>query len=231
VLADGPVGYWRLGETSGSTAVDVKGAANGTYEGGAALGVPGRTDDGDTAAGFDGVDDAVGLPDAFDFAGNAPFTIEFLLNRTTISEHRNRWVIAKGPPHSFPGSPARQGWTVVLYEELHSDPSLRNRIGIERWRDNAADITSSATRIEAGRWYHVAFTYDGATLRTYVNGTLENAGPSALALLDTASPLLFARWFPAEQYFGGVLDDVAVYTYALSGAQIAAHAGRAGPLG
>ncbi len=50
-------------------------------------------------------------------------------------------------------------------------------------------------------------------------------------MLDTSSPLRFARWFPSDQYFGGVLDDIAIYTYALSGAQIAAHAGRAGPLG
>ena len=41
VLADNPVSYWRLGETSGTTATDAKGVQNGTYTGGYTLGVAG----------------------------------------------------------------------------------------------------------------------------------------------------------------------------------------------
>ena len=41
VLADSPVGYWRLAETTGA-AVDTAGnAAGGTYNGGMTRGVPG----------------------------------------------------------------------------------------------------------------------------------------------------------------------------------------------
>ena len=39
VLADGPSGYWRLGETSGTTAAAVTGGVNGTYTNGPVLGV------------------------------------------------------------------------------------------------------------------------------------------------------------------------------------------------
>src|SRR5215831_14920886 len=57
VLADHPVAYYRLGETSGTTAVDSSGnGSNGTYVGGVALGQPGALLPGDTdpAAGFNG---------------------------------------------------------------------------------------------------------------------------------------------------------------------------------
>src|SRR5690606_24456406 len=38
VLADAPVGYWRFGETSGTTATDMIGNNHGAYHGGATLG-------------------------------------------------------------------------------------------------------------------------------------------------------------------------------------------------
>jgi hypothetical protein len=63
VLTDEPVGYWRLGETSGSTAADETGANPGTYENGPALGLPGAINgDTDRRLGLDGVDDDVRIP-------------------------------------------------------------------------------------------------------------------------------------------------------------------------
>src|SRR6185369_17673000 len=53
VLMDAPAAYWRLDEPSGTTAVDVIGAANGTYVGSPALSAPG----------------AVALDDAVTFSG------------------------------------------------------------------------------------------------------------------------------------------------------------------
>src|SRR5207249_8077529 len=55
VLADLPIGYWRLGESSGqTTASDASGNSHaGTYVNGPTLGVPGAlAGDGDTAARF-----------------------------------------------------------------------------------------------------------------------------------------------------------------------------------
>ena len=40
VLADSPVSYWRLGETSGTTASDAAGSNAGSYAGGVTLGQP-----------------------------------------------------------------------------------------------------------------------------------------------------------------------------------------------
>ena len=64
-LADGPIGYWRLGEAPGSaSAADASGNANnGTYSGGITLGQPGFHG-GDTAALFDGKTGRVVVPDS-----------------------------------------------------------------------------------------------------------------------------------------------------------------------
>ncbi|MFL5821041.1 MAG: hypothetical protein ACJ76S_10225, partial [Solirubrobacteraceae bacterium] len=57
------VGYWRLGETSGTVASDVKGAHPGEYEGGVTLGVPGLiSGDPNTAVFFDGTSGDVTVP-------------------------------------------------------------------------------------------------------------------------------------------------------------------------
>lgn len=56
VLDDNPIGYWRLGETSGSTAIDSSGnGLHGTYHGGVGLGEPGASQtNADFAVSFDG---------------------------------------------------------------------------------------------------------------------------------------------------------------------------------
>ena len=54
VVVDGPIGYWRFGESLGQPAADSSPNGNdGTYNGGITLGLPGFQG-GDTAALFDG---------------------------------------------------------------------------------------------------------------------------------------------------------------------------------
>ena len=66
--------YWRLGETAGKVAEDVKSGRDGTYAGGVTLGVPGAlTGDPDKAALFDGKDDSVTLP-------TLPSAVEFTVS-------------------------------------------------------------------------------------------------------------------------------------------------------
>lgn len=57
VLNDGPIGYWRLGESTGSVAFDASpNNLHGTYVGSVGLGLPGAiAADSNSAAYFDGV--------------------------------------------------------------------------------------------------------------------------------------------------------------------------------
>src|SRR5262245_20628445 len=62
VVADGAVAYWRLNETSGTTAVDVIGAKNGTIAAGVTLGQTGALADGDKAMRFNGTTGKITAP-------------------------------------------------------------------------------------------------------------------------------------------------------------------------
>ncbi|MEA2506868.1 MAG: hypothetical protein QOH48_1486 [Actinomycetota bacterium] len=60
VMNTNPVAYWRLGETSGSTAYPTVGSYNGTYEGSPKLGQTGLiVNDSNKAPLLDGQDDRI----------------------------------------------------------------------------------------------------------------------------------------------------------------------------
>ena len=95
VIADGPISYWRLGDTSGTTASDVAGANPGTYTGGVTLGQQGAlTGDPDSAASFDGVNDYVLVPDSSSLDLTAGVTVEAWVKRNRSGV----WQVLLGKP-------------------------------------------------------------------------------------------------------------------------------------
>ena len=87
VVARSPVGYWRLGETSGTTAVAEVGP-NGTYEGSPTQNVTGLIDDTDKAVTFDGSNDSVNIGDQTWTDGTAKWTITAWVNSTADATYR-----------------------------------------------------------------------------------------------------------------------------------------------
>jgi hypothetical protein len=74
-------------------------------------------------------------------------------------------------------------------------------------------------------WVHVAMTWDGTTLRTYVNGTprIATTGTGGITALATAtSPLTFGCNPPIYNCFGGLFDEIRVWKVARSAAEIMA---------
>ena len=88
----------------------------------------------------------------------------------------------------------------------------------------------SATVLPEGEWVHVASTYDGSSLRIFVNGVLdiERTIPSASwgPTCSNIEPLAIGakdRTIPppvTEAFWNGGLDDVRVYSRALSADEI-----------
>jgi hypothetical protein len=88
----------------------------------------------------------------------------------------------------------------------------------------------SATVLPEGEWVHIASTYDGTALRIFVNGRLdiERTIPSATwgPTCSNIEPLAIGakdRTIPpavTEAFWNGGLDDVRVYSRALSGDEI-----------
>ena len=88
-------------------------------------------------------------------------------------------------------------------------------------------ITKSPARIPFDSWSHVVGTFDGATIRLYINGSLVNLAAYEAQISHSSTPLSIGgasvgSWYPWD----GSIDEVAVYDKALSSEQIAKHCHR-----
>ena len=71
-------------------------------------------------------------------------------------------------------------------------------------------------------WSHLAATYDGTTLRLYVNGSLVGSRAVANPLLTSTGVLRFGGNSVWGEFFAGRIDEVRLYNRALAVAEIQA---------
>jgi MSHA biogenesis protein MshQ len=86
-----------------------------------------------------------------------------------------------------------------------------------------ADIDSNIVPSDTSRWYHVFGTYDGSTIRIYVDGSL--IGSSAYSgTMSSNSYALFIGENSQQRgrYWTGEIDEVKIFDQALTAAQVAA---------
>jgi WD40 repeat protein len=81
------------------------------------------------------------------------------------------------------------------------------------WATGSVDVND-------GRWHHVVGTHDGAKICVYVDGALvdcETRGGNAVACND---PVYIGGWPHSKYRWNGLIDDVRIYSYALSPEEI-----------
>ena len=82
---------------------------------------------------------------------------------------------------------------------------------------------SYSTTLTPGKWYHVAFVWDGSNLHLYLNG-VEVATPTAQTIncQDDSSSLRIGDGFggAATYRWDGGIDEVKVYRYGLTAEQV-----------
>jgi len=84
-------------------------------------------------------------------------------------------------------------------------------------------LGSGSSVLQENQWYFVAMTYDQASssLKSYVNGKLENSASYAVKLYDSSGASGYLRVALGDnRYFSGSIDDVKIYNYARTQAQI-----------
>ncbi len=212
----GLVGYWRLGEPSGTTATDASASpANGTYINTPTLGVASAlSGNADTSVTFAGASSE----------GVALGTVAKLNIATTITVEA--WVKATGTggmifAHRADTGAGTQGYSL----QLETDGTLRYLFG------NASQSVSNAvgSGVANGSWHHVAMVRDGAAVRVYKDGAEVYANVSIAAQIGSMAVSCLASigfWTAYGGYytaFTGSLDEVAVYSRALSPIEVNMH--------
>jgi hypothetical protein len=211
VATDRPVGWWRLGDASGTTAVDQMGANNGAYGGGVTLGQPALVAaETDKAVAFNGSTGNVKVPAAAAFNLARAITLEAWIKPTSLpSTGVFRSVMTKAEAYALQFNGPRLEFTVI-------QSGTRRRLQVP----NGV--------IVAGGTYHVVATFDGTTQRLYVNGTQVASVALTGAASTTTAPLVIGSWDGRQEFFNGTIDEAAVYGSVLSAAQVRAHYDAAG---
>jgi hypothetical protein len=191
-------GVWNFDETSGTTAHDIAHGNNGTLYNGASWFYPKI---GARSVHFDGNNDYMGVPSVSGLTGNTPHSIEAWVRVASLPANR-AWILQLG--NAGTGS---HHWLIKstgatqfgVYNGGQTQPSL-----------------------PVGKWTHIAMTFDGTTLKSYVNGALSQSVAATFNLQGT--PLTLAKAYNGENYFNGEIDELHIYDYVLSAGQIADNA-------
>jgi hypothetical protein len=87
-------------------------------------------------------------------------------------------------------------------------------------------VVQIAGTMNPGTWYMVTCTYDGTSLKVYLNGALDSTTTTSATPITGSSNLFIGSGSTngdvAASWFDGTLDDVRVYNIALSASQILA---------
>ena len=226
VLKDSPSFYWRLGESSGSTAADSSpNGRTGLYKPGTTKGVTGAIPSGtNTAVRFNGSTGLVTAAHAV--TGPQAFTIELWFRTTTNTG---------GKLIGFGSSQARTSKNYDRHLYMMNDGQLV--FGVY---NGAKRVIESGSAYNDGQWhYAVATLSPTAGLAFYVDNQLvgTNAATSAQSgtgywrvggdnlkgwSLDPRANSQ-APTEPNSYYFAGSIDEVAVYPYAFAASRVATH--------
>src|SRR4051812_15777112 len=152
-------GEWKLIETSGTAAADSSATANnGTYTNGVTLAnsapVPVSSA---MAAGFDGTDDFVAIPNEglYDVFGVNTVAAWIKVNAWTVADQA---IVTKGDTASV---------------RLTRDGSNNGVAFVCRGLTTIR--VASTIAVNDGKWHHVAGVYTGGQLRIYIDGVLNNS--------------------------------------------------------
>jgi concanavalin A-like lectin/glucanase superfamily protein/lamin tail-like protein/PA domain-containing protein/type IX secretion system substrate protein len=87
---------------------------------------------------------------------------------------------------------------------------------------NSTASVPGSTTIPVGTWTHVAGTYDGTTIKVYVNGVLDGSGSYSSTFNATANELKIGGGLSTTEYFLGDIADVRLWNVVKTEAEIAA---------
>ena len=165
---------------------------------------------GGTGASFDGATSAVALPGAADEPGTDPYTFE-LWARPERVDGVYRFLIA----HEATVAGKRAGTGVWL---------SKAGLGFERWSNGQSTSIDYRLGLALGQWSYVLASYDGSTMRLYVNGAQVGSRATTAPLTAVSAATTAGAGAGANGgFFAGDLADTALYPQALARAHVAAH--------
>jgi len=224
VAADGAYAHWKLDESSGTTADDAIGSNDGTYVNAPTLAASGRVG---SAVTFNGTDEYVSVGTLGSFgSAMSQFTVECWIKTTTSAQDAVCGFLNTGS-------------TMMLQVTLNTNGAGASSAGKTLFSFRGANGRTCAVDISAsiydGAWHHLVgvgmMPASGTSAwEVYVDGE-----PVAVTYASQQSDFTFASLGYAltiaarnvrgsiDQFAAATIDEFAVYTRALTAAEVADH--------
>ncbi len=194
IPAQGLIAAWHFDENTGTTAGDAIGGHNGVISGATWVnGIRG------SALQFDGTNNQVQIPKAgFNPTGNSiSFSFWFKLN-------------AIGDNGSF------------IYQNVKYNVSMdpQGRVGFAIYTPVWASVNAGFTnRVLDTDWHHTVMTYDGSTMKIFLDGLYRTSVANTGNLQISASDVYIGRQGTITP-FKGIIDEMLMYDRALTDAEV-----------
>jgi hypothetical protein len=199
------VGYWPLNEQSGTTAYDHSGNENHGSIDGAGPSDTGTVNGplGQKAFDFDGSDDYINLGQRFQFSDSDSFSLTGWYLRDSVDYTNAPRLLGFNTTAGFG----------LLFDDtwIQGDDDLVFRYDSEN--------LESGTGGDVGVWYFFSVTYDGSTVKLYIDGGLE-AEDSSVSWTDPVDDFIIGTTGRdgglQGEYFDGRISEVRIYNHALT---------------
>ncbi len=199
-------GYGNHGTASGVTAVpDRHGNPNGAVR-------------------FDGLNDAVTVRHSasLDITEAISISLWVVMDDAGKDLPLSQYFISKGTGPYFDTS--NNTYSLFLGDPTNGSSGITFELSDGRAGRNmtlgASELSSNHLRSDL--WYHIAATWDGGTMRLYLNGVLISKADAAFSgpVNSHNSALQIGRLGDVSGYFDGLMDDLRIYDRALSAEEI-----------
>jgi glucose/arabinose dehydrogenase/PKD repeat protein len=199
--APGLVAAYGFDQGSGTAVTDSSGTGNNGSTSGTTWNAAGRFG---SALSFNGSSASVTIPDSNSLDLSGGMTLEAWVNPSS----------AGGPWRTVVFKQTSSGMVYALYSNngANRPTGQVNILGEQNALGTAL--------VPANAWTHLATTYDGATLRLYVNGTQVAAKPQTGNIPASTGALRIGGNAVWAEWFAGLIDEVRIYSRALTAGEI-----------
>jgi len=156
----------------------------------------------DCAYSFNGTSYHIRVPNSSSLNFTDAITVSFWMNASELYSSRESYPISHGNWENR--------WKISIIPEKKIRWTVKTTDGVK-------DLDSQI-KVSTNMWYHVVGLYDGQNFELFINGNLDAHTSFSGTLLTTSIDLMIGQVLPnvTEYNFKGLLDDIAIYDYALT---------------
>jgi len=205
--------YWISGliahYTFSGDATDQSGNGNDGTVNGATL-TTDRFGNANSAYSFDGVDDYILVNNDATLNFSEQITVSAWINLNNVGS-QDQALVSKGDIGFI-------GYLLNVFGTGRTNP------GIIEFGSQSFSLIEGVTRVDDNQLHHVVGTYDGASLKIFIDGVLDNEQVTSGSLSVNSGPLYIGAHETGGaqivRYTNGSIDDIRIYNRALSATEI-----------